>query len=169
MGALGSIESVPRELRKNMQAIRGYDVKQQALHAQLATEQAAFVADAKRKAEAGKEIDEEALQTLKEQYRTVLALCDKKVNLANQAYQMLDDSIRKLDTDLRKFETELEQKELNLTAAERRKRKASSGISAAEQRKMYASGGEAFPRSDRKRVQVGREEMLVVWCCDKSL
>lgn len=79
----------------------------------------------------------------------MLALCDKKINLANQAYEMLDESIRKLDTDLRKFETELEQKELNLTAAERRKRKASSGVTAAEQRKMFAAQSS---HSDRKRA-----------------
>jgi hypothetical protein len=167
-----SIDAVPGELRKNMQAIRSYDVKQQALHAQLQAEQSSFVAEAKRRTDAGEEVDDEALQALKEQYRTVLALCDKKVrivfssrvliwfrqvNLANNSYQLLDEAIRKLDTELRKFESELEQKELNLTAAERRKRKASLGIGAAEQRRMYAGSGEAFPRSDRKRVQVTRQ------------
>ncbi len=76
---MASIETVPGELRKNMQAIRSYDVKQQALHAQLQAEQAGFVAEAKRRTDAGEEVDDEALQALKEQYRTVLALCDKKV------------------------------------------------------------------------------------------
>jgi hypothetical protein len=74
-----SIDAVPGELRKNMQAIRSYDVKQQALHAQLQAEQSTFVAEAKRRTDAGEEVDDEALQALKEQYRTVLALCDKKV------------------------------------------------------------------------------------------
>jgi hypothetical protein len=49
----------------------------------------------------------------------------------------------KLDQDLRKFEQELEQKELNLTAAERRKRKSSTGLSATEQRKMFVGEGNA--------------------------
>jgi hypothetical protein len=116
-----SISNLPAELRKNMQSIRVYDIKQQALHAKLLAEQSSFIAHAKSKR--GEDIDDERLQTLKEQYRTVLALCDKKINLANGAYEMLDEAIRKLDLDLRKSETELEQKELNLTAAERRKRK----------------------------------------------
>ena len=71
------------------------------------------------------------------------------MNLASQAYEMLDEAIKKLDADLRKFEVELEQKELNLTAAERRKRKASSGVTAAEQRKMFAAAG----ADGRKRLQ----------------
>lgn len=153
---LASIQNVPHELRQQMQSIRTLDAKQQALHAQLQREQAEFVVEAREKTDAGEEIDEgfffaffflarrslgvvvEHLQTLKEQYRTILTLCDKKVQLANEAYQMLDESIRKLDADLRKFEVELEQKELNLTAAERRKRKASSGIGPAEQRRLFA-------------------------------
>jgi hypothetical protein len=52
--------------------------------------------------EKGQDIDEEQLQTLKEKYRTILSLCDKKVNLANATYQLLDDCICKLDMDLRK-------------------------------------------------------------------
>jgi hypothetical protein len=90
--------------------------------------------------------------------RCGVLMCSWQVNLANNAYQLLDEAIRKLDTELRKFESELEQKELNLTAAERRKRKASLGIGAAEQRRMYAGSSEAFPRSDRKRVQVTRRK-----------
>jgi inhibitor of growth protein 4 len=108
-----------------------------------------------------------------------LALCDKKVSLAttgNQiflsfflsfssllfssllfssllfsslAYASLDDHIRKLDADLRRFEAELEQKELTLTAAERRKRKAVSGLSAAEQRKLVAA--DPAGRGERRR------------------
>ena len=74
-----SISALPVDLRKNMASIRSYDVKQQALHSKLLAEQAVFVAQAKQKAEAGEPIDDERLQTLKEQYRTVLALCDKKV------------------------------------------------------------------------------------------
>merc|ERR1711991_69441 len=146
---LESIETLPNNIWTTMADIRVTDQKKEVLFKQLQEEQKEFVNEAKTLNENGEEIDEDTLQTLKEKYRTILSLCDKKVNLANSAYQLLDDCICKLDMDLRKFEIELEQKELNLTAAERRKRKAQSGISAADQRKMFANGGEG--RGDRKK------------------
>lgn len=151
---LESIKELPDELRSHMSQIRVADGKAEALFDQLQQEQREFVVEAKQRTEAGEEIDEEQLQVLKEKYRSVLSLCDRKVTLASGAYELLDEAINKLDTDLRKFEAELEQKELNLTAAERRKRKASSGLSLADQRRLFAGGGgDIYSRSDRRRVQ----------------
>ena len=140
-------------MRENMAQMRTLDHKQQALFEALQSEQKDFVVDAKERVDAGQEVDEEVLQELKEKYRSLLSLCDRKSALAHGTYQLLDEAINKLDADLRKFEIELEQKELNLTAAERRKRKAQTGLSAAEQRRMANAGAtDIYGRSDRKRV-----------------
>lgn len=90
-------------------------------------------------ADNGEEVETGKLDSMREKYQEAIAMSDKKIELAAGSYDLLDRHIRKLDGDLRKFEVELEQKELNLTAAERRKRKAQTGLTAAEQRKIFAS------------------------------
>lgn len=133
---------------------RALDMKQKELFDELQEDQGEFIEECRKAKEEGKKIDTDTLEALKERYKGILSICDEKVGVTTESYELLDRTILKLDLDLRKFEVELEQKELTLTAAERRKRKASSGVSAAEQRKMFASA-ESFSRDTRGRKKTG--------------
>eukprot|EP00299_Pterocystis_sp_00344_P009357 c3915_g1_i1.p1 GENE.c3915_g1_i1~~c3915_g1_i1.p1 ORF type:complete len:166 (+),score=33.24 c3915_g1_i1:217-714(+) len=53
------------------------------------------------------EEDKEALQKIETQHKECLKLCKEKIDLANRAYDVIDNHIRRLDDYLSRFENEL--------------------------------------------------------------
>jgi hypothetical protein len=103
---LESVSTLPGELSRNFSLVRELDEQSQQL---LDKVEAAMVRYRTSDAASAAEIfTDDAIQDLRNNLTTCVALGDERVSLALQTYELVDKHIRRLDQDLKRFEHELD-------------------------------------------------------------
>ena len=111
---LGSVETVPQEIKRNFALMRELDDKVEDLMIVVEERQSVYLENVKKDP---KEVQNEGIkETIEEHYKTCHSYCDEKTSLAEQSYEILDTHIKRLEEELSKFEKELESKGISTSA-----------------------------------------------------
>ena len=100
---LSSLESLPSVLKENMSAMQTLDERTQRLVKEADDLTSEYIEHVKDLTKTSRKESTGAIHSL---YEQCCSFADEKVNLANQAYELVDGHIRRLDETLARFEAD---------------------------------------------------------------
>ncbi|KJE90941.1 hypothetical protein CAOG_02166 [Capsaspora owczarzaki ATCC 30864] len=104
---LETIDGLPSDFQHNVQRIRDIDAKCQTSNEAVKRRELAFYQTG-RLGTTRKELLDEQVVALKQEYAQLAGLAQEKLTIANDTYDMVDRHIRRLDAELKKFADDLE-------------------------------------------------------------
>ncbi|EDV23924.1 uncharacterized protein TRIADDRAFT_50425 [Trichoplax adhaerens] len=109
---LDSIESLPSELQRNFTLMKELDQKNQDIKGEIDKLTQQYVQEVSN---LKSDERQQRLDDINCTYKKSHMICDNKVQLATQTYEMVDKHIRRLDYELARFEADLKEKEQEIT------------------------------------------------------
>ncbi|RDD44253.1 Inhibitor of growth protein 4 [Trichoplax sp. H2] len=109
---LDSIESLPSELQRNFTLMKDLDQKNQDIKGEIDKLTQQYVQEVSN---LKSDERQQRLDDINCTYKKSHMICDNKVQLATQTYEMVDKHIRRLDYELARFEADLKEKEQEIT------------------------------------------------------
>ncbi|VIO98008.1 PHD-finger family protein [Brugia malayi] len=141
---LDNLSTLPRDLAKNLQGIRKYDMECHKRSAEIDRKLRVFVKSCQRMPKNASVSFNKEIMTL---FAEIERLSNEKIRLASDTYELVDKHIRRLDNDSVKLQATIRQKYLDAAAAAEAKANKSGDEMLDRKRKTIAG------RKDKKKLK----------------